>query len=310
MSAAVQSPPMDARALRAAFGSFMTGVTVVTTRNRAGQAYGFTANSFTSVSLDPPLLLVCPGKFLSSYAEFEACDVFAVSILAEGQEEISNTFASFKGDRFAKVETDDDLHGVPVIAGAVAVFSCQKQQVMEAGDHALLIGQVKHFHHSARRGLGYAGGKYFSLGLEQSAARAPKQGLKNVASAIIEQNGAVYLQRDAAGYFLPQVVVSRRGLLRDALQEHLATLELGARLAQVYSIFDQAATGEHHTCFRATTHGAVPREGAFVAVEDLARLDYAVPGQAATLARYATEYQTGLFGLFIGDADGGDIHYS
>jgi len=93
---------LDPRALRNAFGSFMTGVTVITSRDASGAPVGFTANSFTSVSLDPPLLLVCPGKFLSSYDAFTNCSHFAVNVLAEGQEEVSNTFAGYKGDRFAK----------------------------------------------------------------------------------------------------------------------------------------------------------------------------------------------------------------
>lgn len=76
----------DPRDLRSAFGRFMTGVTVVTARAPDGTSVGFTANSFTSVSMDPPLLLVCPGKFLSSYQTFAECTDFAISILAEGQE--------------------------------------------------------------------------------------------------------------------------------------------------------------------------------------------------------------------------------
>ncbi|MEP0940380.1 MAG: flavin reductase family protein, partial [Rhizobiaceae bacterium] len=84
----------DPRVLRDAFGAYMTGVTVVTARRADGVAVGFTANSFTSVSLDPPLLLVCPGKFLSSYETFASCTHFAVSVLAEGQKDIATVFAS------------------------------------------------------------------------------------------------------------------------------------------------------------------------------------------------------------------------
>ena len=92
--------PPDPRALRDAFGSFMTGVTVVTALGPDGNPVGFTANSFSSVSLDPPLLLVCPGKFLSSFEVFANCTHFAVNILAEGQEAGANTCASVKCDRF------------------------------------------------------------------------------------------------------------------------------------------------------------------------------------------------------------------
>lgn len=299
----------DPRTLRAAFGSFMTGVTVVTARDENGLPVGFTANSFTSVSLDPPLLLVCPGRFLSSFDVFRNCSHFAVSILAEGQEDVSNTFASFKGDRFARIETDSDLHGIPVIKWASAVFSCKTAQVLEVGDHAVLMGEVKGLSHSGAPGLGYAGGKYFSLGLEQRAASAPRKGLQNIASAIVEKEGSVFLLQSGSGYALPQVVVERRGLLRDALSTRLEVLGLKVELAQVYSIYDRAEIGEHHTCFRATCHDGLPAEGRFVPINQLSELSFSVPGQSATLKRYAMEHQTGLFGLYVGDVDGGDIHY-
>ena len=85
---------IDPKALRGAFSRFMTGVTVVTSLTPKGEPVGFTANSFASVSLDPPLLLVCPGNHLSSFEVFQSATRFGVSILAEGQEEISNMFAS------------------------------------------------------------------------------------------------------------------------------------------------------------------------------------------------------------------------
>ncbi len=299
----------DSRALRVAFGSFMTGVTVVTARYENGAPVGFTANSFTSVSLDPPLLLVCAGRFLSSFDVFRNCRHFAVSILAEGQEDVSNTFSSIKGDRFARVETNSDLHGIPVVKGAAAVFSCETAQVLEVGDHAVLMGEVKGFSHSGAPGLGYSGGKYFSLGLEQRAASAPRRGLQNIASAIIERAGAVFLLRDGPAYALPQVEVERRGLLRDALSARLKELNLNVQLAQVYSIYDRAEIGEHHTCFRAIYIDGMSADGKFVSINQLAELSFSVPGQAATLKRYAVEHQTGQFGLYVGDVDGGDIHY-
>ncbi|MCC5960125.1 MAG: flavin reductase family protein [Rhodobacteraceae bacterium] len=155
---------IDPHALRHAFGSFMTGVTVVTTRAPDGTPVGFTANSFSSVSLDPPLLLVCPGKFLSCHDAFHAAGYFAVSVLAEGQEDVSNIFASHSGDRFARVAYDTDLHEVPLIRGAVARFSCTTWQTIPAGDHSILLGRIIALEHTGGAGLGYGGGRYFSLG--------------------------------------------------------------------------------------------------------------------------------------------------
>ena len=301
---------IDPRALRSAFGSFMTGVTVVTTRDAAGECFGFTANSFTSVSMDPPLLLVCPGRFLSSFVKFESCTHFAVSVLAEGQETVSNIFASFKGDRFAQVPTTPDCHGIPVMEGAAATFSCKTHQIIDAGDHIVLMGQVAVFEQSDKRGLGYAGGKYFSLGLEQKAARAPARGLANIASAIVESEGKILLIPVEGGFALPQVEVERRGLLRDALIQRLEEMGLNARLGQAYSIYDRSDSTVHHTCFRASMIDGQSTHGQFVPIDQLGALRFPVPGQGATLTRYAGEYLTGQFGLYVGDVDGGDLHYS
>jgi flavin reductase (DIM6/NTAB) family NADH-FMN oxidoreductase RutF len=160
---------VDPKKLRNAFGSFMTGVTVVTARNGDGTIVGFTANSFSSVSIDPPLLLVCPGKFLSSYDTFANCNYFAVNILSKGQEAIANTFATSKADRFANVAYRDDLHGVPLIDNASAQFSCTRHEALPMGDHCILIGKVEAFAHSGLDGLGYGAGQYFKIGPASTA---------------------------------------------------------------------------------------------------------------------------------------------
>lgn len=157
----------DPAALRAAFGSFMTGVAVVTATDKKGAPVGFTANSFTSVSMDPPLVLVCPGNHLSSYADFERVQHFAINILAEDQAEVSNLFASKTADRFAQVDWKAGMNGAPLITGAAARFSCSTFQRVPAGDHLILIGHVDAFDHSGRSGLGYATGGYFTLGQTQ-----------------------------------------------------------------------------------------------------------------------------------------------
>ena len=149
--------------LRSALGKFMTGVVVVTTRTADGQPVGFTANSFTSVSLDPPLILVCPGKTLSSYQCFANCSWFAISILSAQQEAVSNTFASKSIDRFSQVAWSQDANRVPLIDGALAHLSCRTSQVIEAGDHCILLGQVTEISAMDGSGLGFHNGRYFTL---------------------------------------------------------------------------------------------------------------------------------------------------
>lgn len=152
----------DRRALRDAFGAFSTGVTVVTARNGEGRPIGFTANSFASVSLDPPLLLVCIAKTSRNLEAMIKTERFAVNILSEAQEEVSNTFARPVDDRFAAVEWHDGPAGSPVFPAAAAWFDCTMEQTVEAGDHVILIGRVVAFEGSDRNGLGYVRGRYFS----------------------------------------------------------------------------------------------------------------------------------------------------
>ncbi|MCX8955324.1 flavin reductase family protein [Ruegeria sp. NA] len=296
---------LDPRDLRRAFGRFMTGVTVVTTRDDAGNPLGFTANSFTSVSLDPPLLLVCPGKNLSSYHEFATCARFAVNILAEGQEDVSNTFAGFKGDRFAKVDHCFDTHDVPLIRGAVATFSCRTHQVVEAGDHCVLIGQVETYSQDDAPGLGYANGQYFSLGLERGALEP--SGRNVVCGAIIEQDGHVLLEKTEAGFRPPQVTLSDRQDLRNSLVQNLTAKGVDARLGVAYSVYDDANT--HHVYILASAP-SLPRHGTFqaIAIKDLATLPYASAPIATMMARFALESRTRNFSLYLGDAQRGDVH--
>ena len=152
---------------------------------------GFTANSFTSVSLDPPLLLVCPGRHLSSFAVFETASCFGISILAEGQEEVSNLFAGRAGDRFALCDWDEGALGVPFISGRAAGFACATHDRIEAGDHLILIGRIEAFDHSDANGLGYGPSGHFSLGKEREAMSATAS--RTRASVLLDDGRYVYL---------------------------------------------------------------------------------------------------------------------
>ncbi|MGI9368019.1 MAG: flavin reductase family protein [Ruegeria sp.] len=302
---------IDPRALRHAFGRFMTGVTVVTTRTPDGVPLGFTANSFTSVSLDPPLLLVCPGKYLSSYSDFANCSHFAVSILAEGQETVSNTFAGFKGDRFANVAHSTDSHGVPVIDGAVVSFSCKTHNVVDAGDHVLLIGEVVDFNDQNRPGLGYQAGQYFSLGLERSARDPAVR--KNVCGAIIQVLDTVLLEKTSAGYSPPQLDLPDRRSLVQSLFEYLAASGVDAEIGTVYSVFDDPTKDTHYSYLLASAviRQSSPAEGTAleaVPVSRLAGLNYTSPAIGQMMRRYAVEATTGDFTLYLGDAEQGETH--
>jgi flavin reductase (DIM6/NTAB) family NADH-FMN oxidoreductase RutF len=132
----------DARALRDAFGCFTTGVTVITTVCADGRKVGLTANSFTSVSLDPPLALICVDLKSSSLPWLDAAGVFAVNVLHAEHQELARNFVRKDVDRFAGVDTETWKTGVPVLSGCMANFECETHQVFDAGDHRVYVGRV------------------------------------------------------------------------------------------------------------------------------------------------------------------------
>lgn len=133
----------DTRTLRDAMGCFATGVTVVTTVDEKGDPVGLTANSFTSVSLDPPLLLVCIANSASSAPLLREASRFAVNVLQIGQQNASNHFASKIEDRFADAAWTIGETGMPILDTSLVSFECERYSVQEAGDHFLLIGHVR-----------------------------------------------------------------------------------------------------------------------------------------------------------------------
>ena len=132
----------NSRELRNALGSFATGVTIITTRDRAGKLHGMTANSFTSVSLDPPLVAFLPGKKSDSWPVIEATGTFCVNILAADQAELCWLFAGDAPDKFAEVGWTKAPGGDPILDGALAWIDCRIDQVIEAGDHWIVLGRV------------------------------------------------------------------------------------------------------------------------------------------------------------------------
>ncbi len=154
----------DARTLRDALGCFATGVTIVTAMSDKREPVGLTANSFTSVSLDPALLLVCIAKTSGSLPVLEAAEHFAVNVLHIGQQLASNTFARPSEDRFAKTTWQMGHTNVPLISGALVNFECSRHAIHDGGDHIILVGKVERAKYEPRRDpLLYFKGKYRRL---------------------------------------------------------------------------------------------------------------------------------------------------
>ena len=132
----------DPRTLRDALGCFATGVTVVTCFDEAGRPVGLTANSFTSVSLDPPLLLVNVHKQAACAAALISAEHFAVNVLQTGQQPASIRFSTRQEDRFGNGDWSPGEFGAPVLGNSLSVFECEHHAVHDGGDHHMLVGHV------------------------------------------------------------------------------------------------------------------------------------------------------------------------
>jgi flavin reductase (DIM6/NTAB) family NADH-FMN oxidoreductase RutF len=149
---------------RHVMGGFATGITVVTTRDSAGNPYGLTVNSFTSVSLNPILVLVCLDEKLSGLQAFKDSKHFGVSMLSEHQEDISRMFAKKDSERPPSIYFEGK-HGVPLLHNSLAFMECETKQIYEGGDHLIFLGEVKNAEVlGAGQPLLYFRGKYHRLG--------------------------------------------------------------------------------------------------------------------------------------------------
>lgn len=150
----------NVRELRNALGSFATGVTIITTRTKSGYMTGMTANSFTSVSLSPPLVLWSSSLYANSLPAFQESTHFVVNILAYDQIELSNRFAKQIEDKFADVDHVIPESGAPVLIGSAAHFECRNEFRHYGGDHIIFIGHVERFAYTDKPTLMFCRGKY------------------------------------------------------------------------------------------------------------------------------------------------------
>jgi flavin reductase (DIM6/NTAB) family NADH-FMN oxidoreductase RutF len=128
---------------RHALSRFSSGVTVVTTRNASGHPYGITVSAFCSVSLLPPMILVCVEKITASHAAIKEAGAFVVNVLREEQRTLAEHFAAPAADKFGNVDTSDNARGMPVILDALANIECRLAHVYDGGDHSIFVGAVE-----------------------------------------------------------------------------------------------------------------------------------------------------------------------
>jgi len=164
------SQTSDTRSLRGALGAFATGVTIITVVDADGRDVGLTANSFNSVSLDPPMVLWSLAKTSLSLAAFKQAHYFAVHVLSAEQEQLSNRFATRGADKFAGLELERGLGDTPLLRGCAARFQCRTAFAYDGGDHEIFVGEVLQFDDFKRPPLVFQGGKY-ALAIKKPAVR-------------------------------------------------------------------------------------------------------------------------------------------
>lgn len=155
------SNAINQRDLRNALGQFATGVTTIVTRDAAGALTGLTANSFTSVSLDPPLVLWSLRKAARSYEAFRNCGYFVINVLAEHQVSVAQQFSAAREDRFSGIAwTPSPVSKLPILDSVAAWFECKNLNCYDAGDHTIFVGEVFRFAHEERAPLLFHAGAY------------------------------------------------------------------------------------------------------------------------------------------------------
>ena len=191
----------DGMAFRRALGNFATGITVVTARAPDGSRVGVTANSFNSVSLDPPLILWSIDKRSASFEVFSAASHFAVNVLAADQVSLSNHFARPAPDKFAHVAFEQGLGGAAILPDCSAVFECERHACVDGGDHWILLGRVERFTDAGRPPLLYHQGSYSLVMPMGESAGSGSTGDGGKASAAATGDNLYFLMLQALKHY-------------------------------------------------------------------------------------------------------------
>lgn len=301
---------LDRHLLRKTLGQFLTGVTIITTTTEEGEPIGFTANSFTSVSLDPPLVLVCIAKNANCSEVFTAAKHYAVNILAESQQQLSNTFASPIEDRFEKTEWTTKATGSPVFYDTVGWLDCNRHKLVDGGDHLILLGEVVAFDQSPQLPLGYFQGNYFSVGMAQKALAAigDKETHTSI-GIIIDRHRSVYLVKNEEGKLdFPRATANSDDDAHEQLDQYLDELGLSLDEKILFSVVEEETKGALAIYYRC--HGVgKPKldDGQFYEFDNIPWDDLTTKAMSVMLRRYIQERNHDVFGVYFGNEISGRV---
>ena len=303
---------IDARDLRRAFGHFATGVTIVTTLDKTDAPCGFTANSFTSVSIDPPLLLVNIARSAYGCDAFTGSRGFAVNILAANQRELSNRFARAGTDKFANQDWRAEITGSPIIEGVVAWFDCEHFEQVEAGDHIILIGRVMQYAYNTHAPLGFCRGAYVSFGMTPTMLQLVSSPGSLRVGAIIESNGKILLERnrETGHLHLPASESVGDVATPDSLLGKLASAGIEVDLPFIYAAYhEDSKRFVYYLGELLSIDDAV--ETSTMRFYEFDNITWEEIGDSAIIAmleRFIREKRLGNYSVYIGDRSQGEVH--
>lgn len=303
----------DIGTYRQVLGSFMTGVTVITTLDAEGAKRGITANSFTSVSLDPPLVLFCVDYRAASYETWQSSEGFVIHILQSEQQDLAKTFASKAEDKFVGLETTPSSTGAPILLDVHGWLDCKLSQTVIAGDHAIIIGEVVQYSAEPARPLGFYQGRFFGFNNDQEIASLIPQAAKVSVGWIMqnESGGIIATQQADGSLALPKSLLKASDISSAAL-----TAAAAAQFAQpasvefLYSVFE----GKQEQ-LSLVYRGQVFATGEQLAAKGFVSLSptevdpktFTVPGEEAVVGRYLDELSNARFGVYAGTLAEGSV---
>ncbi|CAN7366330.1 alpha/beta fold hydrolase [Bosea sp. LjRoot9] len=307
--AQAEAAPFDKGDFRKALGSFLTGVTVVATLQEDGEPRGFTANSFTSVSLDPPLVLVCIAKTASSCPVFSKAGHFSVNILAESQADISNLFATRSADKFARTAWRKGPAGSPILNDVAAWFDCRQHELIEAGDHVILIGEVMGFDHAPANPLGYCRGTHVAFGLSLDSFSA-KGGRMRVGAILEHEHAILFVAGEGGRLDLPEGASLGAGGDPASLSGRMNHLGIKADLGFLFAVFEDREPPSATSIYYRGRLLQVPEPSGAVHLVPFDEIPWERLRDEAIrsmLRRYVRERSEDSFGVYIGDTESGTV---
>jgi len=294
--------------LRNALGAFVTGVTVATTIDAQGRPRGLTANSFTSVSLNPALILVCIGEGAASYSAFTACERFAVNILSERQRHVSALFASQSADKFEQVQWTMSPGGAPLLNDSLSWLDCRLHTAIPCGDHAIVVGEVTDYSTGAGRPLGYFRGGYVRFGLAQDAVDAYRRA-QAALGCIVDDGEGLLLCRGATGaWSVPLSTMADAGASgKDALNAALDKIGAEVDLSFIYSIFGDRPAYIIYRGRLKSLRPRAPHRARLFRPDEIPWDDLPDEPFRNMLKRYVAERDSERFGIYAESDAGGQV---